>query len=252
MTIHELKPPPPPPLPGGAPLKNMELMDLAIRQAVNRDRHLPGMVCFSGPSGFGKSFAAGYAAGRHGACYVEVRSVWTKKALLVALARQLGLAPARTLSELSDQVAEAVALSRQVMIFDEMDNAVDRGLVELIRDIYESSHAPIVLIGEERLPQKLQRWERFHGRVLDWHQAQPADLEDARSLARHYLPSITVADDLLSRLVEICHGSVRRICVNIELIRQYAHGAGAGTVTLKDWGKRPLHTGHPPSVRKFA
>ena len=36
--------------------------------------------------------------------------------------------------------------------------------------------AAIVLIGEELLPQKLQAWERFHGRILDWVAAEPGSI----------------------------------------------------------------------------
>lgn len=131
-------------------------------------------------------------------------------------------------------------------------NAVDRNMVETIRDLYESSHAAILLIGEEQLPQKLQRWERFHGRVLDWHQAQPADLSDARALNNHYLPQVELADDLLMKLVESGGGSVRRICINLNMIGEYAVGADLKIISAKDWGKRPLHSGKPPRARRFA
>ena len=51
-------------------------------------------------------------------------------------------------------------------MIDEADYLVSRHMIEVIRDIYESSRATIILIGEEMLPQSLTRWERVHNRML--------------------------------------------------------------------------------------
>lgn len=239
------------PISGVAPLRNISALSALITKTQQRASHLPGLATFSGPSGFGKSFAAAYAAGQHRAYYVEARSGWTRKAMVLAILRQQGIVPARTITECVDQVAEQLALSRRPLIIDEFDHVVARNLVELVRDIYEQSQASIVLIGEEFLPQKLQRWERFHGRVLDWMQAAPCSLPDAQALARLYCPDTTIADDLLQRLVNEANGSCRRVCVNLDQIAMVARGAGLGTITLADWGSRPLHTGKPPATRSF-
>nr|WP_249123784.1 ATP-binding protein [Pseudomonas aeruginosa] len=69
---------------------------------------------------------------------------------------------------MADQIAEELAASGRPLIIDEMDHLVAAGQVELIRDLYESSQASILLIGEEMLPTKLKKYERFHGRVLSW------------------------------------------------------------------------------------
>lgn len=234
-----------------APLRNITLMMALLERAMRRPAHLPGLVVFSGPSGFGKSFAAGYAASSHKAYYVEARSGWTKKAMLLAILRQMGISPAATISEMVDQVSEQLAASRRPLIVDEMDHVVDRRLVELVRDIYEQSQAAILLIGEELLPQKLKRWERMHGRVLDWTQAAPCDLQDAKALSRLYCPKVEVAEDLLARIVAACHGSTRRVAVNLDKVAEVARGAGLKAIDLAAWGARDLHTGEPPKTRSF-
>lgn len=62
------------PVSGVAPLRNISALSALITKTQQRASHLPGMATFSGPSGFGKSFAAAYAAGQHRAYYVEARS----------------------------------------------------------------------------------------------------------------------------------------------------------------------------------
>lgn len=234
---------------GTAPLRNLTLLAGLLTLSLQRAPGLPGLVCFNGPSGYGKSYAAAHASGRARAYYVEARSAWTKKAMLLAILRQMGIVPAKTIYEMVDQVAEQLALSRRPLILDEMDHVVERGLVELVRDIYEGSQGTLVLIGEERLPQKLQAFERFHGRILHWVQAQPCNIDDARALAALHCPRVEVMTDLLAQLVEETGGSTRRICVNLAQIGQHARSSGLERIGKGEWAGRPLHTGKPPTAR---
>lgn len=236
---------------GTAPLQNIKILDSLIRVARDRAEHLPGIVSFTGPSGFGKSTAAGYAAAEHSAIYVEIRSMWTKKALLEAILRTMGLPPGRNSYQMLDTISEELTLSQRPLIIDEFDHAIERGLIEMVRDIYEQSKSPIVLIGEERLPQKLKRFERFHGRIMEWAQAQPINVEDAMSLNRHYAPQVMIHEDLLALLVAEAKGSARRMVTNIDRIAKFSIDEGLSTISAKQWGGRPIHTGQAPKERAF-
>lgn len=234
-----------------APLTNVALCMSTLHRAINRPRHLPGIVIMYGPSGYGKSTAASVATIRTEACYVQARSSWTRKAALQAILKGLGVAAGKTMSEMTDQIAEELALSGRPLIIDEIDYLVEKGTIELVRDIYEASQAPILLIGEEGVPAKLKRWERMHGRVLDWCPAQPASLDDAKLLAALHLEKVTIADDLLSRVYELSAGSVRRICVNLSRIEEECRLYGMDAVDLAAWGGRELYTGEAPNRRRL-
>lgn len=218
-------------------------------RALQRPGHLPGLVVFYGPSGYGKSWAA-TAVGNHSrAYYVECKSTWTKKYLAGAMLREMGLPGAGSIPELIERISHHLAETRRPLIVDEADFLVGRGMIELIRDIYMGSEGTIILIGEEMLPAKLEKTERVHGRVLDWIAAQPADLSDARHLARIYAPGLAIADDLLARIVGVGQGSVRRICVNIDRVREAALVDGLEAADLAWWGERELYSGRPPARR---
>ncbi|WP_286695011.1 AAA family ATPase [Spongiibacter sp. UBA1325] len=234
---------------GIADTANLSICDVALERAITRTHSLPGLVCMFGPSGFGKTVAAIYAANRHRAFYVQAKSVWSKKATLKAILFEMGIKPAYTIPEMLDQVAQELAQSGRPLMIDEMDHIVERNNVELIRDIYEASQAPILLIGEEQLPTKLKKWERFHGRVLAWVPAQPVTLDDARKLVSIYAPAINVTDDLLDMLVDLSAGSVRRIAVNLELINETAIAEGIDEASRDTWGRRELYTGEAPKRR---
>jgi hypothetical protein len=222
-----------------------------LSRIIERRQHLPGMAVLYGPSGFGKSTAAAYIANKMRAYYLECKSVWSKKALMENILKVMGIAPGRTVSHMLDQICEQLAKSGRPLIIDEMDHIVEKVAVEIIRDIYEGSRAPILLVGEERLPAKLIKWERFHGRILEWAAAPAADLQDARILADFYCAGLIVQDDLLATIHGKSKGSVRRIVTNLDRVREEAQNQGLATVGLKEWGRRELYTGEAPQPRRF-
>jgi hypothetical protein len=233
---------------GIAPLANIAVAERAISRALGRGMHQPGMVVMNGPSGYGKSMAAAWVTARNRAYYVQASDFWTKKAMLKDICRALGLQfkPGDTVDEMAKMVVAQLEQSGRPLILDEFDYVVDKNLVEAVRSLYEGSKAAILIIGEEALPQKLKKWERFHGRILDWYPAQPASVDDARELAKLYCPHVTVADCLLDRLVDKARGSVRRISTNLETIQEEAMSNAWEIVTIELWGTRPIHTGEPP------
>ena len=137
---------------GIAPLTNVALCLGTLKRAIDRPRHLPGITVFYGPSGFGKSTAAACAIIQCRACYVQARSSWTRKAAHEAICKGLGLKPGKTISEMLDQIAEELALSGKPLVIDEADFLVEHKQIEIVRDIYEASQAPIMLIGEDANP----------------------------------------------------------------------------------------------------
>lgn len=232
-----------------APLRNVLIAARLMEHLVNRGAGLPGMGVISGPSGYGKSCAAASVANRYRAYYIEIRSYFTKKSLLQAILDEMGIKAGKTIYEMMNQICEQLGNSKRPLILDEMDHAVERTLVELVRDIYEGSGASILMIGEEQFPRKLKRWERFHNRVLEWQLAEPSDLSDAAKLAKLYAPDVAIDEDLLVKIVDATRGVTRRICVNLEHVRQEAKKAGAKSISLKAWGSRALYTGEAPTRR---
>lgn len=235
-----------------AALSIVMLVMASLQRIVDRRMHLPGMAVLYGFSGYGKSTAAAFVANKMRAYYIECKSVWTKKALLENILKVMGIPARPTVTAMLDQVCEQLAKSGRPLIIDEMDHIVEKAAVEIVRDIYEGSKAPILLIGEERLPAKLTKWERFHGRIMEWTAAPSADANDVRVLAGFYCPGLAIGDDLLDLVHAKAKGSVRRIATNLELIKDEAANQGITTIGIKQWGKRDLYTGEAPQPRRMS
>lgn len=159
--------------------------------------------------------------------------------------------PARTIGEMVDQAAEELSKSGRPLLIDEADMLAKNSFIGIVRDLYESSQGTIILIGEEQMPQTLRRWERVHNRMLDWVQAQPADLREVGLLAALKCPCLTVAPEVQQLVLEKSHARARRIVVNLRQISEYALKTGRKDITAEDAGKITFFTGDAPAPRRI-
>lgn len=236
-----------------APLRNVSALLGLVDRVLTRDDGLPGMATFYGPSGWGKSSAAIYTQNEFGALHVEVQPLWRSKQLLTGVANQLGLMLRKSASaaDIYEHVAEGLTRTQRPLLIDEADRLIRDDMVEVVRGLYEASNVPIILIGEEDLPTKLQRWERVHGRMLTWVAAEPAELADVMQLARIYARGIEVEEPLAVAVLAGSKRSLRRVSSNLSEIKQLALTKGLQRVGLKEWGNRPFHNGDAPVPRKI-
>lgn len=231
-----------------AGITNVAICRMAMERAMSRTYGLPGIVVFYGPSGYGKSMAASNITATLDAYFVQCKSTWTKKGFLQAIAKDMGLQTTGSIGDLTDLVCEELMLSGRPLIIDEADYLADKNRIFMVMDLYEGSQAPIMLIGEERLPQKLSVYEKIHNRILEWAPAQPCDMEDVAALARLCAPKISIDTALLENLHAATKGVARRICVCLEDIRHFARNQGIDTVTVENY-HRPFFTGQAPRGR---
>jgi DNA transposition AAA+ family ATPase len=237
---------------GPVAIKNVAAFMVLTQRAITRDPHLPGIVVCSGFSGVGKTYASIYAQNKTRALRVEVGDSWTRRTVMTALLRELGVAVKgrASVSDMMDMAVNSLGDDpSRPLIVDEADKLVDKGMIELIRELHEHSGAPIVLIGEERLPQKLLSVERVHNRVLDWMQAQPCDIEDAAALAKAFAPGVTIEPDLLDMIRAMSDGRARRIVVNVARVAELSKNTGKTTIGKAQWGSEKFYTSEPPPAR---
>lgn len=235
---------------GQVPLKNVANFMALTMRLIEREPHLPGFGVCHGPSGYGKTYASIFAQNKTRAVRVEVGESWTRKTFLKALLFELGVQARGTISDMADQAKATLGDDpRRPLIVDEADKLVDKGMVELLREIGDVAGCPVILIGEERLPAKLVQHECVHNRVLDWMPAQPCDLDDAAALAAALCPRITVAPDLLDDIRKQSDGRARRIVVNLARVTELARNRGLSTIDRAAWGGTAFFTSKAPAPR---
>ena len=230
-----------------ANINNLNIVRVAMEKLINRHGSMPALGVYYGYSGYGKSATVTAVAMEVNAYYVEMKSVWSKKVFAEILCFELGLGAGRTVSACLDLITEQLAASQRPLIIDEADYAASKpGFIEFIRDIHDSSQSPIILVGEEQLPNKLKKYERFHSRVLAWQPAHPVSYEDTLLLASIYASGINIAEDLLRKITDLAHGSVRRVMINLVNIANFSDENNLPCVSLENLNEIQIYTGEAP------
>lgn len=232
------------------PLRNVSALAVLIKKLEKRQHGLPGMGVFHGPPGYGKTQAAIFAAASLDAIHISVQELWTRKTLLTEVLRELGAPAKGTLAELMMKANEALAIAGRPLVIDEADYAVQKGLIQIIRDFSDGSQVPVILIGMEELPQKLAKWELVDSRVLSWTAAEPATLKDAQLLASYYAPGINIHDDLLNHILARNTGNIRLTSIDLSYVKEQADKWTQDEVSLATWGQTPFLRGDAPTPRR--
>lgn len=232
-----------------APLRNVMLLNELIQKVNSRDSDLPGMACFYGPSGYGKSMAATWNANKFRGYWIEVKSVWSRKDLATKILARMKIAPAGTLGMMVEQIGEQLLKSGRPLLIDEADEVARDGMIKVVRDIYESSKATIILIGEEGLPQKLRKWERIHNRQFDWVQAEPVSTREVGLLADLKCPGLTLSAEVKEHIRTISLGRARRIVINLAHVGEYALRTRKTEIGADDLKGIRFATGDAPAPR---
>lgn len=233
-----------------APLRNVRAVVTLLERLSNRNFGLPGMACFYGPSGFGKSTGCIFAANQFDACYVEVRDTWTRKKFMEVILAELGVTPKRTVADMAEQAAKELNLRGVPLIIDEADVLIKKGMIELARGLHEDSQQPVLLVGEEQMPQKIQKWERVHGRMLDHVAAEPACMDDLDHLAKIYCPSTDLDKPFREQLLVQSHHSLRRLAVNLAKVEELALTQDYAVVNLDNWRGEAFAAIQAPAPRR--
>lgn len=234
---------------GVAPLDNVARLSALIERTDSRAHGLPGMGCLYGRAGLGKTTAATWACNARNACHVEALPIGGVKGLLAMIVRELGLKPARTTEALFAQAAEQLARTGRPLLIDEADHILTDKPIEIVRRLHDISQVPVILIGEEMLPQRLQRWERVHSRMLSWVGLEPASARDVDHLAKIYARNLTLGPDLKAALLKSSRGSIRNVSTNLAHVAEFAAVHGLTHVGMEVWGQQTFHSGEAPPPR---
>lgn len=233
-----------------APLANVvRLQTLAVRLQ-NRAHGLPGIGCLFSPAGYGKSTAGIFVTNSMGACHIQALPFGGTKGLLTMIVAELGERPAKTVSDLFLQAVTRLQKTGRILIIDEADQILTDRTIEMLRLLHDATEVPLILMGEELLPQKLKQWDRVYSRVLSWVAAEAATVEDVGFLAPIYAPQVAIDADLRAAVLEASCGSIRNASTNLAYISEFATSKGLKRLSRADWGSKPFHTGEAPPPRQ--
>lgn len=134
-----------------------------------------------GRAGRGKTrWSQYYVANNRNCHYVLALKVWRSSLgeLLKRIAIEIGItAPPSRIGALFTQVAERMVKTRPALFIDEPEK-LTIGHIEILRDLTEATAAPIILIGEDELPEMMRSQRRVWSRTYQQVQFRPFGVAD--------------------------------------------------------------------------
>ncbi len=232
------------------PMRSVQQFQELMITVMEAPPWLPNWGGFYGPAGRGKSTASAHSALRSNALLFECSSTWSTGSLIDAMCSELNLGPIKgPISARERKIIDVLSDDPVPMIFDEADHLVKKSLIDVIRGISDKSRSPVILIGEEQLPMKLEQFERAHSRVLRWEHCVPCTFEEAKDILKLRAEGILIADDLLKQIVADVQGNTRYIVTNIERVKNFARLNGLLEVNVAAYSV-DIYRGKPASQFK--
>lgn len=215
--------------------KNVKNFVSTLANLQNRAKGVPGMALIYGEPGLGKTQAALWwvANNQEDAIYVSATQSMTTKWLLEEIIRELGDSPFYRTSEIFKQIVRELIKRPKVIIVDEIDYlAHEKSTIEMLRDIHDRTHTPIVLIGMTYADKKLKRYRHLYDRLSEILQFQKFPFEDTKNLINEL--SEVKFDNSAIEYMQNCDNRFRQIVKIIDKAESFAKSNEITLIAQKD------------------
>jgi DNA transposition AAA+ family ATPase len=179
------------------------------------------------------------------AIYLRALGVWTVSEMLRSLCDTLGIACKHGNTKNLRAIFDFLELNPTVVFIDEADYLLDgrdRRMLETVRDIYDRTGTPIILVGMEGLQRKIKNSPQFDRRVTQRIEFSPLTLEDTRIVADTCC-EIEIADCMVERLHTWSKGVIALVIVALTEIERGGKLHKQEVITSDWWGDRALRRG---------
>lgn len=210
----------------------MMAFNAAVVSALDADRGLSGFVLAHGQAGRGKTVACDQYYSLNGGARVKVWQNWSQtdfmQRVLFEVRGQNGDMPRHRGNRCKEMIVEQLRNRRMPIIIDEADRLrMER--IEDLRDIFEETGVPVVLVGEEGLLGLLTERRRIWSRVVHEVEFGPISGEEVAVYALD-AAGLDIPDDLCGRIAAKAEGDFRLVRNMLLLLEQSARAQERGDV----------------------
>lgn len=210
--------------------KNVKKFITLINKLTNRAKGVPGMALVFGEPGLGKTQAALWwaAKNRDEILYIRAKQSMTPRWLLEEIVKEQDEQPLYKCSDLFDQIVKNLIKNPKTIIVDEIDYlATETCAIEMLRDIHDRTHTPIILIGMSLADKKLKRYKHLYDRISEVLQFESFSPEDVKSLIEE-LSEVKISDEA----IDYIHKTGNRFRQIVKLINKSEDFARANDLSL--------------------
>lgn len=228
-----------------AKTKNLTRFMSAVQELMDRPHGTEGMGLLWGDPGEGKTTALTYVVNTMEGVYVRAMGCWTVTTMLGEICKELGGHRLQRRADMVDWIQKQLADNPRPIFVDEADYLFRQfDMMDALRDIYDLSTCPVILVGMEEIARKIQSHGRFARRITQWIKFEGVDLDDARLLAAT-CAEVHLADDLLQYLHKEARANIGRMIIGLSRIEKFGKASRLATVSLSQWQERELFYDQP-------
>lgn len=223
--------------------KNVQEYQLATMDLGTRSLGVEGMCLVHGRAGEGKTTATAFLVNQTNGVFVRAHATWTVTSMLAALLHEVGAPPMPRRQHMLDFLVQHLSETGRTLFIDEADYLCRHiDMLDTVRDIYDDTRVPVVLIGMEALPRKLATHARLRRRIMQEVVFNGLDLEDTDTVAQAVC-EIDIAEDLLTHLHQEAKGNIGLVVNGLAAVERLANSNGQDGMTRAQWGERPFFFG---------
>ncbi|MBI4784092.1 MAG: ATP-binding protein [Oscillatoriophycideae cyanobacterium NC_groundwater_1537_Pr4_S-0.65um_50_18] len=224
-------------------VENLLTLHNSFEEIRNTAPSLDRISVVFGQTGSGKSTSIVYLIHGVGGIYVRAGAFWSLNEMTKAIYEELSATPERTIATRVRKIVEAMKARGLPLFIDEADYLLKNPLLlEIARDIHDTSRQPVWLIGTKEIERELTNFKAMAGRTSQEVVFEPCNLEDTHRLA-HELCEVKASVDLVEKLHSDSYGNIRLICAGLSRIESFAKHQGLESIDLQHWGNRKFFLG---------
>lgn len=215
--------------------ESMTRFNIAVDTMLEAGQLSSGFVLAHGRAGRGKSVAADRYYYNRGGAYIRVWQNWTQTAFLQRLlfevrGKNLDM-PKHSGTRCKEMIVDILEQENKPIFIDEADRLhIDR--IEDLRDIFEMTQVPIILIGEEGIWGLLQSRRRIMSRVAHDVEFKPISPIEVGMFAQE-AANLDIEPTLCQKITQHCEGDFRLVR-NLLLILEKSARASDNFVVDKE------------------
>jgi Cdc6-like AAA superfamily ATPase len=182
--------------------KNVKNFIALTKRLKFKPENVPRMALVFGEPGLGKSHTAIWWAVRNDAIYIRCSNNMSSRWLLDNIVENLGETPLYSTADLMKQAENLLLEVPKVLIIDEIDHILNSGkVIETVRDIYDKTNTPVILMGMNKADKKLKHYRHIYDRVSEILKFEPFSYEEIKNIVDQ-LSEVSIEEDALNLIYQ--------------------------------------------------
>lgn len=182
--------------------KNVKNFIALTKRLKSKPENVPKMSLVFGEPGLGKSHTAIWWAVRNEAVYIRCSNNMSSRWLLDNLVENLGEVAHYSTSDLMKQAEHLLIETPTVLIIDEIDHILNSGkVIETVRDIYDKTNTPIILMGMNKADKKLKYYRHIYDRVSEIVKFEPFSFDEIKNIVDQ-LSEVQIEEDAINMIYQ--------------------------------------------------